>query len=396
MARPLAAGVRTVASPPPVKFEKVARPLADGVANIDARRLYRLGLFGPTPEVMVVPCTVDSAENPEVEIRVAWEPADSQVHISLPGVQGLALGQPVAVGRRENPRGGGYYFLCPVSGERCEKLYYVDGGWGGRRGKRLSYSSQGGSMADRHRHSLRRLTGILEGAGGRMRPTAEERVKIEARIEALERRIEALPRRKPRAEVDPRNYSDLMPLALSAPQGEAPAALGSRLLGTEAALERAAALGDVEDRVGWLFHGADRMRPHLGRPPEGLAEAVQALRPDFIEDHPRVSLRVLQTRGYMVPGRRRGTVLDWAGLGCELDRCALLFDLRDDDVWLVILEASIGREVVEQALRMTISPEGEPRVVCPLSGAEVETIAYRAGGFAAPHALRLTRRLGRI
>jgi hypothetical protein len=371
-----------------VTSETASRPFADSVASIDARRLYRLGLFGSTPETIFVRSQLDSAESPELEIRVSWDPQARAVHLSTPE---RPRGQTIAVGRRALPRGGGYYFICPIAGERCEKLYYVDGAWGGRRAHRLSYSSQSGSLADRHRHSVRRLTGLIEHPAAHPM-TPERRAEIEARIERLERKIAALPRRSVRQRSAPQGFADLIPLAgLAAPV----AGTTGPALGVEAALDRGSAAGDVEDSVGWLFHRADHLRALAGRAPEGLADRIRALRPGFGEDHPRISLRALEGRGLVRPGWRRGAVLDWTGLGCGLDRCTILLDLRDDDFGFAAFEIVTGREAVEQALRIVRSTGGELRFVCPLTGAEVETIAFRAGGFAAPEALRLTRRPGR-
>jgi hypothetical protein len=377
-----------------VKFESSSQLFADCVASIDTRRLRRIGLFDRSPNASVVSCQVVSAEMPELQVELSWDGAAGQVDISIPGA-GAAGRQTVAVGRRERALGGGYYFLCPISGDRCEKLYYSEGRWGGRKAKRLSYSSQNGSLSDRCSYTLLRLTAQLEGAEGQPLPSPERRARIETRIAHVQRKLAAAPRRRAsRIYPDPRNYADLMHLPGVAPQGADLTMLIDRSLATEKALERAAsfAIGN-DDTIQWLFRRGEQLKALTGAAPAPRGAADLA--PDFIENYPRVDLRVLAQRGLLKAGARRGAQLDWSGLDCEIDRCNLLLDLRDEALWFAGFEIYRDGEVSYQAMRIVPAAGGGAQFVCPLSGAAVETVAYRAGCFASAQPLRMTRRAGR-
>jgi len=375
-----------------VNYLAPAKTYADCVASIDSRRLYRLGLFDRSPNVIMVECQVISAESPRLHVEVSWDAEAQQVQISVPG-RGDAPPQAVAVTRNTRPRGGGFYFGCPIAGESCEKLYYVEGSWGGRKAKRLKYSSQSGSLHNRYSHSARRMVSLLEGTSGRPLPSPDERTKIEARLAQIERKLAELRRSSSSAAAEPSRYSDLRPLSENT---ETPVTLG-RLLACDKAVERAAALAtEDDDALGWLFRRSDLLKAVVSLTPPDVTLSIARALPDFLENYPRISLRTLTDLGLIKPGSRRGVQLDWSGLGCEIEGCNLMVDLRDGDMGFAGLEIFSGGQIFDQAVRVAATSEGELRFVCPLSGVEVDTIAFRAGCFASPAALRMTRRHGRI
>lgn len=373
-----------------MKLDPSVRQYADCVASLDARRLRREGVFDAPNSHRVIACQIVAADAFELAVDLTWDAAMSQITISVPALSPERR-TVITVGRRDPARGGAYYFHCPLSGERCEKLYFAAGGWGSRKAKGLTYSSQNGSLSDRYGHTARRLTAELEGADGRAPPSPERRAWIEARLARMGQRLDGMVRRKPASQFTPSGlHADLATLAKPA---EPKDALRGPRLATLPALDRAEALSDErDDTVQWLYRRGQDLKAGLDA--AGWPADVSGLAPDFIENYPRISLRALAERDFLRPGGRRGLQLDWSGLDCEIDHCNVLLDLREDGAWYAGFEIYIGGAVTDQALRLTEREDGLA-FVCPLSGQAVDTVLFRAGGFAAPEALGATRRPGR-
>lgn len=369
-----------------MKHENTAPLFADCVASIDSRRLRRDGFFEAAARRARIVCAVISADQPEIEVELVWDAVASEITLAVPGRSDVAA-VTVPVGRRPVERGGGYFFACPISGERCEKLYLARGAWGGRKAMGLTYSSQNGSLGDRYAHTARRLTAELEGAGGRPAPTSERRAWIEARLAKLERRLAGMTRRGP-TRVYP-EFGDHPDLAALVRAQEAQSPLRGPALATGRAIERAQALTDErDDTVQWLFRREAAFRALLDRPP--AFDDARALAPDFLENYARISLRALAERGLLRHGSRRGVQLDWTGFDCGLDRCNLLLDLREDAAPFAGLEIFCGAQARDQAFRLQVCGD-EVLFVCPLSGVLVDAIAFRGGVFASAEPLRMTR-----
>ncbi|WP_091737651.1 hypothetical protein [Phenylobacterium immobile] len=360
------------------------------MASIDSRRLRRDGFFEPPINHTRVTCQIISPDAFELDVDLAWDSERSEILIGTPN---LAPDRrtAVTVGRRDPSRGGAYYFVCPLSAERCEKLYFAGGGWGSRKAKGLTYSSQNGSLSDRYGHTARRLTAELEGAGGRPLPSPERRAWIEGRLERLGRRLDGMVRRRSPSHFAPVGANaDLLILSKPAERQDA---LRGPSLSTLRALERAEALSDEhDDTIQWLYRRGGDFETRLDD--VAWAEGLARLAPDYVENYPRISLRALAQHGLLRPGHRRGVQLDWSGLDCGLDHCNLLLDLREDGRWFAGFEIFIDGRLVDQALRLIDTVDG-PAFRCPLSGQLTDTLVFRAGGFAAANALGATRRPGR-
>lgn len=373
-----------------MKLDHSIRQYADCVASIDSRRLRRDGFFDAAETHTRITCQVVASDAFELDVDLTWDAAASQILIGVPNLAPERR-TAIKVGRRDPARGGSYYFHCPLSDERCEKLYFAGGGWGSRKAKGLTYSSQNGSLSDRYGHSARRLTAELEGADGRAAPSPERRAWIEARLSRMGRRLDGMVRRKPASQFTPAGpHADLAGLARPP---EPKDAMRGPTLATLRAIERAEALSDdSDDTIQWLYRRAETLKARLDD--ASWAQGLVRLAPDYVENHPRISLRALAQRDLVRPGGRRGLQLDWTGLACEIEHCNLLLDLREDGGWYAGLEIFTGGQVVEQALRLVDTHDG-PAFLCPISGRAADTVLFRAGGFAAAEALGATRRPGR-
>jgi len=81
---------------------------------------------------------------------------------------------------------GGYrcYFLCPLTGARCEQLFLVDGIFGSRKAHRLTYASQSEDDLTRVRRKVRKLHRQVEGDTRYARPRGSKRY---AKVQDLKR-----------------------------------------------------------------------------------------------------------------------------------------------------------------------------------------------------------------
>lgn len=72
---------------------------------------------------------------------------------------------------------GGYrcYFLCPLTGMRCEQLFLVQGIFASRKAHRLTYASQSEDDLSRARRKVRKLHRQLEGDTRYARPRGRNR-----------------------------------------------------------------------------------------------------------------------------------------------------------------------------------------------------------------------------
>lgn len=84
------------------------------------------------------------------------------------------------------------YFICPVTTDRCEVLYYAEGIFASRRAQRLSFVSQNLTDLSRARRKVAKLTARLEGEAGYRRPRGGNRQAIIGRLEDASRDARAL------------------------------------------------------------------------------------------------------------------------------------------------------------------------------------------------------------
>lgn len=128
---------------------------------IDLRMLKRAGLLKPGEctydilrwrnqdlKALEVRIFVDLSDEDDASIRIAGDVPDQRAAIEC---------VPCPY--------GGYrcYFLCPLTGARCEQLFLVDGIFASRKAHRLAYASQSEDELSRSRRKVRKLHKQVEG-----------------------------------------------------------------------------------------------------------------------------------------------------------------------------------------------------------------------------------------
>lgn len=84
------------------------------------------------------------------------------------------------------------YFICPVTAERCEMLYYAAGQFASRRAHRLSYATQNMNDLSRARYRVARLRARIDGKAAYRRPRGSNRIDMVGKLERAEFHAQAL------------------------------------------------------------------------------------------------------------------------------------------------------------------------------------------------------------
>lgn len=366
------------------------RALVGSLPCVDIQALRRAGLFEPGPPRILRFSLAPGG----LELSAAWDPDAGRVELLLRGHADAPAGVEVVF----DPRmiGGAYYFVCPLNGDRCGKLYFWGGGWAGRKALGLAYPSQYGPRSARYTSRLRALAAQLTADDGAQPGDLGRRAGIESQLRFLRRKVERSTRGGP-ARTGSRAPADFSELAGMFEPGQGawvrtqPKVMRDVALATEMALERARALAiDGDDALEWLFRRCDAFAESLRKGPPPPAADLSRAPPKPVWDAPRISLRALAALGYVKDGFRRGAKLDWAGQDAGLESCNLVVDLRDSDLPYVGFELIDGRGAAYLAVRLE-RVQGRLAFVCPVSGARAETLAWREGVLGAPAALKLTR-----
>jgi len=85
-----------------------------------------------------------------------------------------------------------FYFVCPWTGRRCEKLYCVSGTFASRRFHRLTYGSQSDDRLSRLYRGAAKTEAQLISCRGRSRLHSAKRERIYARLERYQDTADAL------------------------------------------------------------------------------------------------------------------------------------------------------------------------------------------------------------
>lgn len=95
--------------------------------------------------------------------------------------------QDVAIEMVPTPLGGHRcFFVCPITAQRCEILYYARGRFASREAQRLSYLVQSMNEVSRARRKAAKLRSRLCGSGGRPRTRGRNRIDTVRRLRQAE------------------------------------------------------------------------------------------------------------------------------------------------------------------------------------------------------------------
>lgn len=185
----------------------------ENMLALDIRILRRLGV------VRAGECTCDAVQwsigglsASSVRLRIDLSDFERGGVMAISGVMpDGAIKQHVAIEMVPSPFGGcRCYFVCPISGKRCEVIYYAGGRFGSREAQRLSYVVQGMDDVSRARRKSAKLRSRLCGSGGQPRPRGRNRIDTVRRLGQVEFKAKTLYLDRLRALVD-RSGSQRMP-----------------------------------------------------------------------------------------------------------------------------------------------------------------------------------------
>lgn len=89
---------------------------------------------------------------------------------------------------------GGFrcYFLCPLTGGRCEQIFLVDSAFASRKAHSLTYASQSEDGLSRARRKVRRLHRQVDGDARHPRPRGRNRWRMVECLRGAERQAQML------------------------------------------------------------------------------------------------------------------------------------------------------------------------------------------------------------
>jgi hypothetical protein len=156
---------------------------------LDIRILRRLGVVRPGE------CTCDAVHwsigglsTSSARLRIDLSDIERGGGMAITGdMPEGAIIQHVAIEMVPSPFGGHRcYFICPVTGHRCEVIYYAGGRFASRDAQRLSYAVQGMDEVSRARRKATKLRSRLCGSGGQPRPRGRNRIDTVSRLHQAE------------------------------------------------------------------------------------------------------------------------------------------------------------------------------------------------------------------
>lgn len=134
----------------------------EDVLALDVRVLRRLGAL-VIGECVITNLSWSRRGLSALEARLR---ADMRSLSGVIALRGSSISQHVDVDTRAAGFGGRrYYFVCPITSNRCEVLYLVDGQFASRQGHRLSYAVQNITDLSRARRKAEKIRQRLAGDG---------------------------------------------------------------------------------------------------------------------------------------------------------------------------------------------------------------------------------------
>lgn len=177
----------------------------EGVLALDIRAMRRVGALQPGECIIDTVCwSLHGSRGASARLRSDLSAVERGGVITITGrMPDGPICQQVAI--EPVPAGfGGWrcYFICPVSADRCEVLYYAEGRFASRRAHRLSYMSQNLTELSRARRKVAKLAARLDGKAGFRRPRGGKRLAVIAELKDASREARALYLEKLRSRVE--------------------------------------------------------------------------------------------------------------------------------------------------------------------------------------------------
>lgn len=167
----------------------------EDVLALDSRALRRLGVLHPGE------CIIDDVHWSKNGLRTASARLRADLSdIERGGIVTITgmmpdgtIKQRIAVEVLASSYGGRRcYFICPVTADRCELLYYAGGRFASRHAHRLSYEVQNMNDLSRARRKIAKLRRRLDGEAGFPRPRGPNRIEVVGRLERAKADAHAL------------------------------------------------------------------------------------------------------------------------------------------------------------------------------------------------------------
>lgn len=156
---------------------------------LDIRTLRRLGLIRPGECVIdTVNWLISSPSTLCARLRIDLCDIDRGGTMRITGdMPGGTINQHITIDLVPSSFGGHRcYFICPISGARCEVLYLARGHFASRSAHRLSYAVQNMTDLSRARRRAAKLRRRLKGDGGLPRPRGRKRTNVAERLHDAE------------------------------------------------------------------------------------------------------------------------------------------------------------------------------------------------------------------
>lgn len=156
---------------------------------LDIRALRRLGVVR-TGECIIdtLHWSIGSLSAASARLRTDLSDIEGGGDMAITGdLPDGAIDQHVAIEMMPSPFGGHRcYFICPMTGRRCEAIYYAGGRFGSREAQCLSYAVQGFDEVSRARRKAAKLRSRLCGSGRQPRPRGRNRIDSVKRLREAE------------------------------------------------------------------------------------------------------------------------------------------------------------------------------------------------------------------
>lgn len=156
---------------------------------LDIRKLRRLGVVRPGECICdTVQWSIGGLSTASARLRVDLSDIERGGIMAIIGdMPDGAINQHITIEMVPSPYGGHRCFLiCPLTGRRCEVIYYAGGRFGSREAQRLSYAVQGMNEVSRARRKTAKLRSRLCGSGGQPCPRGRNRIDTVRRLRRAE------------------------------------------------------------------------------------------------------------------------------------------------------------------------------------------------------------------